>query len=97
MPPGSSQGPFAYTPGQPLGTWTYIGQGASGFMACPVPQAQTRTTAVSRRSDSTPRWQVFAARKNATVPTGSVRDCLGFEALALGVNVSSSHLAWEYI
>lgn len=99
MPPGSSQGPFKYTPGQSLGTWTYSGQGASGFMACPVPQANA--TAVSRRASTAPapapRWQVFAALQNATVPTGRVGDCLGFDALAVGLNVSSGHLAWEYI
>lgn len=95
MPPGSSTGPFKYTPGQPFGTWTFSGQGASGFMACPVPPQNA--TAVSRRASSAPRWQVFAARQNATVPTGKVADCLGFEALAVPLNVSSSHLAWEYI
>lgn len=64
-------------------------------MACPVPQRNA--TAVSRRAGTAPRWQVFAARRNATVPTGRVEDCLGFDAIAVALNVSSSHLAWEYI
>ncbi|KAJ5180139.1 hypothetical protein N7492_003349 [Penicillium capsulatum] len=102
--PGSSEGPFKYAPGNPLGTWSYKGHGASGFMACPVNQASSTSTptptlsAVRRQAASyVPRWQVFAALQNATVPSGNVRDCLGFDALAMPVNVTSDQLAWEYI
>lgn len=74
-------------------------------MACPVPATSPSATpspsasAAARRAVATapPTWQVFAARQNATVPSGKVSDCLGFDALAVGLNVSSSHLAWEYI
>ncbi|KAJ5166287.1 uncharacterized protein N7482_005068 [Penicillium canariense] len=99
IPPGSSQGPFKYTPGQSFGTWTYSGQGASGFMACPAPANSTAVGRHVRRQAPlrTDRWQVFAALQNATVPTGNVSDCLGFDALAIGLNISSDHLAWEYI
>ena len=107
MPPGSSIGPFKYSPGQPLGTWTYSGQGASGFMACPVPQAPSSSSAspsatatpmsAARRSSQAPQWQVYAALQNATVPSGKVSDCLGFDALAVSLNTTSDHLAWEYI
>lgn len=99
IPPGSSQGPFKYTPGQSLGTWTYTGQGASGFMACPAPANSTVAARHIRRQapSAADRWQVFAALQNATVPTGNVDDCLGFEAMAIGLNISSEHLAWEYI
>ncbi|OOF95863.1 hypothetical protein ASPCADRAFT_207198 [Aspergillus carbonarius ITEM 5010] len=51
-----------------------------GFMACPT-------------KDS--KWQVFAASQNATVPSGNVSDCLGFDALAVAGNGSVA--AWEYI
>ncbi|OOQ90322.1 hypothetical protein PEBR_06331 [Penicillium brasilianum] len=99
IPPGSSQGPFKYTPGQSFGTWTYTGQGASGFMACPAPANSTVAARHIRRQapSAANRWQVFAALQNATVPTGNVDDCLGFEAMAIGLNISSEHLAWEYI
>ncbi|KAJ5663247.1 hypothetical protein N7507_003978 [Penicillium longicatenatum] len=101
IPAGSSQGPFEYTPGasgNPLGTWTYSGQGASGFMACPVPASNSGSAAARRAAAAAPpTWQVYAAQQNATVPTGNVGDCLGFDALAVGLNVTSSSLAWEYI
>ncbi|KAJ5557027.1 hypothetical protein N7494_000942 [Penicillium frequentans] len=101
IPAGSSQGPFVYTPGasgNPLGTWTYSGQGASGFMACPVPASNSGSAAARRAAAAAPpTWQVYAAQQNATVPTGNVTDCLGFDALAVGMNVTSNSLAWEYI
>ncbi|KAJ6021193.1 hypothetical protein N7540_006697 [Penicillium herquei] len=102
IPAGSSSGPFTYVPGSssdPLGSWTYSGKGASGFMACPVPASNSTRSAAARRAAAAaaPTWQVFAAQQNATVPTGNLGDCLGFDALAVGVNVSSSNVAWEYI
>ncbi|KAJ5205332.1 hypothetical protein N7491_004045 [Penicillium cf. griseofulvum] len=94
-PAGSSDGPFVYTPGSSFGHWNYKGQGASGFMACP-----TTNSAVGHRSRrgvaSAPKWQVYAALQNATVPSGNVGDCLGFDALAISVNTTSP-VAWEYI
>lgn len=47
------------------------------------------------------RWQVFAAVQNASVPSGNVRDCLGFEAAALpweGENGEDGGgaAAWQY-
>lgn len=101
IPAGSSQGPFEYTPGasgNPLGTWTFSGKGASGFMACPVPATNSGSAAARRAAAAAPpSWQVYAAQQNATVPTGNVNDCLGFDALAVGLNATSSSLAWEYI
>ncbi|OQE34802.1 hypothetical protein PENCOP_c015G07731 [Penicillium coprophilum] len=95
-PAGSSDGPFVYTPGSSFGHWSYNGQGASGFMACPT----SNNTATYRRSRrgaaAAPKWQVFAALKNATVPTGKTGDCLGFDALAVAVNTTTP-VAWEYI
>jgi hypothetical protein len=94
-PAGSSDGPFVYTPGSSFGHWTFKGQGASGFMACP-----TTNTTVAHRSRrgvaSAPKWQVYAALQNATVPSGKVGDCLGFDALAVPANTTSP-VAWEYI
>lgn len=100
VPAGSSEGPFKYTPGTSQGTWSYSGQGASGFMACPAKQPKPTATASPVRREtpsSAPRWQVFAALQNATVPSGKVNDCIGFDALAMPVNVTSDQLAWEYI
>lgn len=69
MPPGSVTGPFEYTApvpnGNNLGSWTFKGQGASGFMACPTEDK---------------RYQVFAARKDAEVPGNDTSKCLGFNA-----------------
>lgn len=116
-PAGSSTGPFKYTAGKPFGSWTYTGQGASGFMACPVPAPATTSSASLSLSpsatpsptgtvsavpyhrrrvvSSAPQWQVFANLRNATVPSGRVDDCLGFDALA--VSVHKVQPAWEYI
>ncbi|KAL2852530.1 hypothetical protein BJY01DRAFT_208034 [Aspergillus pseudoustus] len=83
IPPGSSYGPFEYVPGaadQPFGHYVYSGWGASGFMACPT-------------DDN--KWQVFAALRNATVPSGDVADCLGFSAIAVPTNQTGN--AWQYI
>ncbi|KAL2868756.1 putative IgE binding protein [Aspergillus lucknowensis] len=82
IPPGSSYGPFAYVPGapnQPFGHYNYTGWGASGFMACPTEDEN---------------WQVFAALKNATVPSGNVADCLGFSAIAVPSNETGN--TWQY-
>ncbi|QKX57177.1 uncharacterized protein TRUGW13939_04285 [Talaromyces rugulosus] len=83
MPSGSQQGPFDWVKGSPFGRYTTTSFGADGFMACP--DYSTNTTA----------WQVFAAIKNATVPTGNVEDCLGFDALT--TPYSGSIPTWEYV
>ncbi|KAJ5783961.1 uncharacterized protein N7518_009638 [Penicillium psychrosexuale] len=98
-PAGSSDGPFVYTPGASFGHWSFNGLGASGFMACPTANGTTNSTTSSRRSRrgaAAPKWQVLAALQNATVPTGKVGDCLGFDALAVSVNTSTP-VAWEYV
>ena len=93
-PAGSSDGPFAYTPGTTFGHWSYTGQGASGFMACPSSNG-TVTTRRARRAAAAPKYQVFAALQNATVPSGNVADCIGFDALAVAANGTTP--TWEYI
>ncbi|PYI03829.1 hypothetical protein BO78DRAFT_421273 [Aspergillus sclerotiicarbonarius CBS 121057] len=80
----------AYIPtGSSTGPFTYTPgkEGAlgswtfgKGFMACP---------------DKDNKWQVFASSQNATVPSGNVSDCLGFDAMAVKGNGSVA--AWEYI
>ncbi|KAJ5123099.1 hypothetical protein N7448_009196 [Penicillium atrosanguineum] len=94
IPAGSSTGPFKYTPGSSFGTWTYSGQGASGFMACPVPQAPSSSSATpSATATPSDRWPSLCS----ALPVAGVSDCLGFDALAMGLNVTSDQLAWEYI
>jgi hypothetical protein len=83
MPAGSQQGPFEWFKGSPNGRFSTTSFGAKGFMACP--DHSTQKTA----------WQVFAAIQNATVPTGNVSDCLGFDALTTAY--SGSIPAWEYV
>lgn len=63
-------------------------------MACPTVQGSV-TTRRARRAAAAPQYQVFAALKNATVPTGNLDDCVGFDALAVSAN--SSTPTWEYI
>jgi len=82
IPTGSSIGPFSVTAGTPEARYSTSAFGATGFMACPdkVPNPSS--------------WQVFAAIQNATVPTGKVGDCLGFDALA--TNYTGPVAAWQY-
>ncbi|GLA61616.1 hypothetical protein AtubIFM55763_007883 [Aspergillus tubingensis] len=88
MDPGASTSTFCYSPGTSYGQWTYTGLGASGFMACPLDEDEEVNGGA---------WQVFAAMKNATVPSGNVSDCLQFEALAYPwVSNESSIAAWQY-
>ncbi|PYH64487.1 uncharacterized protein BO88DRAFT_397276 [Aspergillus vadensis CBS 113365] len=88
MDPGASTSTFCYTPGTSYGQWTYTGLGATGFMACPLDEDEEVNGGA---------WQVFAAMKNATVPSGNVSDCLEFEALAYPwVSNGSSIAAWQY-
>lgn len=81
IPPGSDVGGMIYEPGKPYSHLTFKGFGANGLMACP-----TKTNH---------HWQVFAAMDNATVPTGNVNDCLGFDAVAL--TYSGPVPAWQYV
>ncbi|KAJ5925467.1 hypothetical protein N7454_008106 [Penicillium verhagenii] len=80
IPAGSSVGDLIYEAGEPWSHYSFNGWGAQGFMACPT-------------TDS--RWQVFAALQNATVPSGNVADCLGFDAIAL--TYTGDIPAWQYI
>ncbi|EAW08764.1 putative IgE-binding protein [Aspergillus clavatus NRRL 1] len=70
IPPGSSMGPFTYTPGPHFGQFSYTGQGASGFLACP------------RSNGTATHWQVYGSAANVTASQG----CLGFDALAVPTN-----------
>lgn len=83
IPEGSALGPFTVTSGTPFGTYSTTAFGATGFMACPDDAAAPT------------RWQVFAAIQNATVPTGNVKDCLGFDAAATAY--TGPIPAWQYI
>ncbi|KAJ9294599.1 hypothetical protein DTO271G3_6867 [Paecilomyces variotii] len=85
IPTGSAVGPFQYQAGQPFGHWTFTGWNSTGFMACPQPQGNTTN------------WRVYAAISNATVPTGNVSDCLGFDALTYPWQSNSTAAAWQYI
>lgn len=69
-----------YQHGTPFNHLTFKGFGAEGLMACPT---------------KTPRWQVFAAMHNATVPLGNVNDCLRFDALA--ITYTGPVPAWQYV
>ncbi|KAE8151708.1 hypothetical protein BDV25DRAFT_138631 [Aspergillus avenaceus] len=82
-PPGSTTTGFKYEAGKngTLGHWSF----GNGFMACPV-----NSTAPGK-----PHYQVYAARNNATVPGGNVKQCLGFDAMAVKGNGTVG--AWEYI
>ncbi|RDK37405.1 hypothetical protein M752DRAFT_287080 [Aspergillus phoenicis ATCC 13157] len=73
MPPGSSTGPFSYTPGTPYGSWNYTGS----------PGGPSATPGAGGG-----RWIVYINWKNATVPGGNVNECLGFGARAWGRNAS---------
>lgn len=48
--------------------------------------------------DQNRRWQVFAAVQNASVPSGDVADCLGFDALATPWDGEDGFpvAAWQY-
>ncbi|OJJ97529.1 hypothetical protein ASPACDRAFT_80400 [Aspergillus aculeatus ATCC 16872] len=102
VPAGSVVGAFSYsqTAGTTFGYWTLPN---SGLIACPVPAAAaasssaapSATPAAGSAAATASKWQVFAAWSNATVPSGNVGDCLGFDALAVGRNGSAA--AWEYI
>lgn len=83
IPEGSSIGPFTFTPGTQFGTYSTSAFGATGFMACPDDAANPT------------KWQVFAAIQNASVPTGNVGDCLGFDAAAPAF--TGDVPAWQYI
>jgi len=88
-PPGSIIGPLTYsfTPGASFGILGTYAFGATGFMACPNTSNLTEVSS----------WQVFAALQNATVPTGNVADCLGFDAAAIDyISPDGEAAAWQY-
>src|SRR5205814_705322 len=79
--------PGAVTPGLTLtragrdhARWSFEGFDANGFMACP--------------SADRSFYQLFAAMKNATVPTGNVHDYLKFRAIATAF--TGGFAAWQY-
>lgn len=65
-------------------------------MACPTTNGTSGYRRSRRGAAAVPKWQVYAALKNATVPSGKVEDCLGFDALAVSANTTTP-VAWEYI
>ncbi|MCJ1412925.1 hypothetical protein MMC19_007025 [Ptychographa xylographoides] len=82
IPPGAVTAGFTYTAGPSFGDFGFTGLGATGFLACPSPNA-------------TAPYQVFAAiagLSNADVPGGSVAACIGFDALTSVSGIG----AWEY-
>jgi hypothetical protein len=81
VPPGAAISGFTYDRGVYHDYYSFNGWGASGFMACP---------------DEDDNWQVFAAMKNATVPSGDVRDCLKFASFAEHYN-GPNPAAWQYV
>jgi hypothetical protein len=84
IPPGSFIGGFTYRriSGAAFdGIYGFAGWGETGFMACPTPGGHDH--------------QVFANIGNATVPTGNVRDCIGFSAL--GLVYEGPIGAWQYV
>ncbi|GAM39923.1 IgE-binding protein [Talaromyces pinophilus] len=83
IPAGAALGPFTFTPGTQFGAYSTSAFGATGFMACPDDAANPS------------KWQVFAAFPTATVPTGNVGDCLGFDAAAPAF--TGDIPAWQYI
>ncbi|KAL2217023.1 IgE-binding protein [Thermoascus aurantiacus ATCC 26904] len=88
IPAGSSQGPFTYTAGNPFGKYTYDGEGAKGWMACPL-QNKVKGQLI---------YQVFVNMPNAKPPTGKVEDCIGFDALAKPYeSKNNTAAAWQYI
>ncbi|KAJ5623891.1 hypothetical protein N7510_000200 [Penicillium lagena] len=81
MPEGSTVGGMHYDAEKPYSYLTFKGRGATGLMACPTKDHK--------------HWQVFAALEDATVPTGNVNDCLGFDAMA--VTYKGKVPAWQYM
>lgn len=61
------------------GAWHFTGLGARDFMACPTAG----------------RFRVFAALRNATVPSGNVTSCVPFVAVVIPF-VSSQAGAFQY-
>lgn len=89
-PPGSVVEPLTYQslsedPYPFEGRINTTAFGASGFMACPTVNS---TVAAS--------YQVFAAFGNATVPSGNVNDCIGFDAVAVPYD-GVTPAAWQYV
>lgn len=85
-PPDSALNSLTYskTEGATFGEMSTTAFGAQGFMACPTVNSTVAA------------YQVFAAINNATVPTGNVADCYGFDALAVDYT-GPTPAAWEYI
>ncbi|KAI9833343.1 MAG: hypothetical protein M1819_003738 [Sarea resinae] len=88
-PEGADFGNFTYTPAtsaNTLGSLSYTGQGASGFIACPLNPAEETT------------WQILAdvsGLEDDDVPGGDLSACLGFSATT-PLYTSSDPAAWQY-
>jgi hypothetical protein len=80
IPAGSFTTGFVDTPGSAYGTFSFTGDGATGFVACP-------TTA------SGAPWQIFANIPGLVAPLGDKNACLGFDALAPSF---TGFGAWQY-
>lgn len=81
MPQGSTVGGMHYDKEKPYSYLTFKGRGTNGLMACPTKDHK--------------HWQVFAALEDAKVPTGNVKDCLGFEAMAITYKGKNPPV-WQY-
>ena len=80
-PAGAVLEPFTFITNENT-SYTYLSTdafGAPGFMACLTTDGG---------------YQVFAAISNATVPTGNISDCTGFDALTTDYGGSP---VWQYI
>ncbi|EAS27503.1 IgE-binding protein [Coccidioides immitis RS] len=82
IPPGSYIGGFTYEPRGEHGIYSFTGWGADGFMGCPDPEVGFH--------------QVYANIQNASVPTGDIKDCLPFVALAI-TYPGNNPAAWQYV
>ncbi|MCJ1228657.1 hypothetical protein MMC12_005318 [Toensbergia leucococca] len=84
-PPGAALTGFIESSGLGYGSFRFTGLGATGFLACP-------------NANGTAPYQVFANVRGLTdadVPGGSVRHCIGFDALTTKYN-GTRPAAWEY-
>lgn len=85
-PSGSIFEGFALYLGSSFGSLGCSGLGATGFLACPAD------------ASGTGQYKVFAdvkGLKDKDTPGGSVRDCIGFDALAVEYTVEGSAV-WQY-
>jgi len=82
FPEGALTSPFTWSEpaNEPFGILSTSAFGATGFMAC---------------KNDAGNWQVYASMQNATLESGTVADCLGFDAAATAYNGPVP--AWQYV